>query len=70
MAKKLRRSGTGASDATIAPPGTGRLIYNLEGGHVVVYAPSAVEGSDTIYTEQNREPVARGLALPTTRHGD
>jgi hypothetical protein len=70
MAKKLRKSGTGASDTTVTPTGSGRLIYHPDGGHVVVYHPSGVEGSDTIYTEMTREPLAKGLAIPTSRHGD
>jgi hypothetical protein len=70
MAKKIRKSGTGSDDVTLTPSGSGRLIYNREGNAVVIYAPSRVEGADTIYIETGREPVASGVTYTTSRHGD
>lgn len=70
MAKKIRKTGTGASDATVVPSGSGRLIYQVEGGSVFVYAPSAVEGPDTIYTAISREPCATGVSYTASRHGE
>lgn len=70
MAKKLRPKGTGSDDQTVTPTGSGRLIQQVEGGEVVIYAPSRVEGSDTVYTVVGREPLAKGAAPFSVRHGD
>lgn len=70
MAKKLRRTGTGASDVTTTPTGTGRLIFLDASDAIEVWRPSAVEGSDTIYILSHREPKAVGVTYAAARHGD
>lgn len=70
MAKKLRSMGTGASDVTIAPTGSGRLIYVDASDKIEVWRPSGVEGSDTIYILSHREPKAVGVTYTAARHGD
>lgn len=70
MAKKIRKSGTGSTDATVTPSGSGRLIYQVEGASVVIYSPSRTESGDTIYIEVGREPLATGVSYTASRHGD
>lgn len=70
VAKKIRKMGTGSSDTTVTPSGSGRLIYQQEGNRIVVYSPAAVEGADTIYIEVSREPVASGVSYTASRHGE
>jgi hypothetical protein len=62
MAKKLRPSGTGSSDTTATPSGSGPHIFQDTGdGYITVYTPQGVEGSDTIYVAHRREPKAVGV---------
>lgn len=70
MAKKIRKTGTGSADVTVSPTGSGRLIYHDASDCIEVYRPSGVEGSDTIYVLQAREPKAVGVSYAASRHGD
>lgn len=70
MAKKLRKTGTGSADVTVAPTGSGRLVFVDASDAIEVYRPSGVEGADTIYVLSHREPKAVGVTYTAARHGD
>lgn len=67
MAKLLRKN-VSTNDTTVTPSGTGRLIFQQEGGYIVVYAPAGPSGADTFYTEQYREPCATGFTYTASVH--
>jgi hypothetical protein len=69
MAKKLRGMGTGSSDVTVTPTGSGLHIFYDAGDAIEVYKPQGVEGADTIYTLARREPKARGATYSAIVHG-
>lgn len=70
MAKKLRPAGSGSSDVTVTPSGTGsHIFYDAGDGYIHVYRPSGVEGADTIYVESRKEPKATGVSYTAAVHG-